>query len=247
VVGAVYTAMFATFPSAWGLRESASANLSALWPREYTAMMRDLTSSGREERTRFLRRVGVRYFLTPGPPAPEARALVRLPGFNAVALFEVPQPAPRPSVVRGYAVVPDANVQTGRLFDRDFDPFREVLLGAEPGAAAGATGPGREAAARIEREGAGDVVVRVAVPDGGGFHVLLDSYDREWEAEVDGKPAESLRANGLFRAVRVASGEHEVRWVYRARAMRAGAGLAAAAGLTLLAGNFFLEAWARRQ
>jgi hypothetical protein len=57
-------------------------------------------------------------------------------------------------------------------------------------------------------------------------HLLLDSCDGEWEAQVDGQPAEVPRANGLFRAVRVASGEPQVRWVYRPRTLWAGAALA---------------------
>lgn len=247
VVSSVYAAMFATFPSPWALREAASANLSFLWPLEYTVMMRNLVNSGREGRTRLLRRAGVRYFLIPRPPAPDARALLRLPRFNDTALFEIPQPAPRASVVTRYSVIPDTKSQTDRLFDAGFDPAQEVVLEAGPAAAAGVAGPPRDPRAWMERDGLHEVALRVQAPEGGGFLVLLDSYDRDFEVEVDGKPAASLRANGLFRAVRVASGEHEARWTYRPRAMRAGMGVAAAALLALLAGNFFLEARARQK
>jgi hypothetical protein len=248
VVSSVYAAMFATFPSPWAVREATSANLSFLWPLEYTVMMRDLVNSGREGRTRFLRRVAVRYFLMPPPPEPMARPLLLLPGFNNAGLYEIADPAPRASVVKSYAIVPSIDSQIALMFDAGFEPSRQVLLQAEPPPPAGvdrpSPGPFRAA---IEHDGLDDVVVRVRVPEGGGFHVLTDSYDPHWEAEVDGKRAVALRANGLFRAVRVASGEHEVRWRYRADAMTAGVILAAATAVGLLAAYFFLEAPVRPQ
>ena len=193
-----------------------------LWPQEYTEALRNLVNSGREGRTRFLRRVGVRYFLMPVAPAPEARLLVRLPGFGQTALYEVADPAPRASLVSLHTVVPDPSAQIALMFDGRFDPRREVLLEEEPGPPAGAAGPPGTPTARMETDDLDEVRVRVTAGAGGGFHVLLDSYDGEWEAEVDGEPARVLRANGLFRAVRVASGEHEVRWSYRPRTLRAG-------------------------
>jgi hypothetical protein len=248
VVSSVYAAMFATFPSTWAVREAASANLSFLWPLEYTVMMRNLVNSGREGRTRFLRRVGVRYFLLPRPPQPAARPLLLLPRFNNAGLYEIADPVPRASVVKSYTVVPDVDSQIALMFDGRFDPTRQVLLQAEPPPPAGIEGPTQEPLlAAIEHDGLDSVLVRVKVPEGGGFHVLTDSYDRNWEAEVDGKRAFVLRANGLFRAVRLAGGDHEVRWTYRTRDMRAGFVLAAATALGLLAANFFLEAPARPQ
>jgi hypothetical protein len=247
LVSSVYAAQFATFPSPWGVREAASANLAMLWPREYTEMLRQLINSGREGRTRFLRRAGVRYFVMPHVPAPEARPLLRLPGFGDTALYEVPGPAPRASMVAAHRVVPGPSAQLRMMFDAGFAPGEQVLLEEEPGPAAGAAGPPHDPLARIETDDTDEVVVRVRAAAGGGFHVLLDSYDAEWEAEVDGRPARVLRANGLFRAVRVTSGEHEVRWAYRPRTMRAGAGVAAGAALVLLAGIFLLKPRARPQ
>lgn len=43
-----------------------------------------------------------------------------------------------------------------------------------------------------------------------------------WEADVDGAPASILRANGIFRAVPVPAGEHDVRLRYRPRPLRVG-------------------------
>ena len=50
---------------------------------------------------------------------------------------------------------------------------------------------------------------------GGGWVVLNDLWHPWWFAEVDGKAAELLRANVLFRAVAVPAGRHVVRFTFR--------------------------------
>lgn len=49
----------------------------------------------------------------------------------------------------------------------------------------------------------------------GGFVVLNDTWHPWWRVTVDGRPAELLRANVLFRAVRVPAGAHRVRFVFQ--------------------------------
>ena len=49
---------------------------------------------------------------------------------------------------------------------------------------------------------------------GGGFVVLNDVWHPWWRATVDGKPAEILKANVLFRAVVVPPGKHAVRFSF---------------------------------
>lgn len=48
-----------------------------------------------------------------------------------------------------------------------------------------------------------------------GYVVLLDSFYPGWQAAVDGREAEILRANYCFRAVRVPEGKHRIEFVYR--------------------------------
>jgi hypothetical protein len=48
-----------------------------------------------------------------------------------------------------------------------------------------------------------------------GLLVLSDRYDPAWHVEIDGRAAQSLRTNYLFRGVVVPPGEHVVRWTYR--------------------------------
>ena len=60
---------------------------------------------------------------------------------------------------------------------------------------------------------------------GEGLVVLRQQAARGWSVTVDGKGAEPLVVNGLFRAVRVPPGPHEIVWTYRPRSLPAGAAM----------------------
>ncbi len=57
----------------------------------------------------------------------------------------------------------------------------------------------------------------------GGYAVLLDEAGPGWTATVDGRDAEILVADGLFRAVAVGPGPHRIGLHYRTPGLRAGA------------------------
>ena len=78
------------------------------------------------------------------------------------------------------------------------------------------------------------VVIRAGTP-GDGYLALMDSYDPDWHVDVDGMPATLMRANGLFRAVHLAPGEHTVTFTYRPRNFYLGAGITALTAVALLA------------
>jgi hypothetical protein len=59
-----------------------------------------------------------------------------------------------------------------------------------------------------------EVKLEVDSPDG-GWAVLNDVWHPWWYVDLDGKPAQLLRANVLFRAVAVPAGHHEVRFTFR--------------------------------
>jgi hypothetical protein len=58
------------------------------------------------------------------------------------------------------------------------------------------------------------ITVEADGPDG-GWVVLNDVWHPWWFAEIDGRPAELLRANVLFRAVEVPQGRHRVTFEFR--------------------------------
>jgi hypothetical protein len=66
-------------------------------------------------------------------------------------------------------------------------------------------------------------------PAAGGYAVLLDEASPGWTATVDGRDAEILIADGLFRAVPVGPGSHRVVFRYRTPGLRAGAAISLAA------------------
>jgi hypothetical protein len=74
--------------------------------------------------------------------------------------------------------------------------------------------PRRPGHARIVSYRNTEVVLEVDSPDG-GWAVLNDPWHPWWLAEIDGRPAEMLRANVLFRAVAVPPGRHAVRLTFR--------------------------------
>jgi len=69
-------------------------------------------------------------------------------------------------------------------------------------------------AAPIERPSDTEVSVQTH-GDAPGLLVLTDTYYPGWKAEVDGKPADIVRTNVLFRGVFLPAGHHHVRFIYR--------------------------------
>ena len=88
-------------------------------------------------------------------------------------------------------------------------------------------------AASVIRERNTEVVVAASVTAEGGYLNVIDTYDQDWRVEVDRQPATLLRANGLYRAVRLAPGSHEVRFTYRPVRFYAGLVLTLATALML--------------
>ncbi len=68
-----------------------------------------------------------------------------------------------------------------------------------------------------------------------GYVVLLDRFARGWHATLDGHPVPILRANLLFRAVRVGPGTHTINFTYRTPGLRLGLAITLLSVLFLLA------------
>lgn len=220
---AAYQTMFSTFPSAWGVREPVSLDLTALWPFDYTRFVVGFSGATREERTRFLRRTGTRYFLTNAPPSEGARALVRLVGYPPVALYEEPEPHSRVAVVPEAEVEPEFDNQFVRLFSADFDTTEKLSLYQEPPVPAGTAGRPQPPGAVLLRESENEMEIQAYVGGEGGYLMVWDSFHPGWLAWVDGTEATLLRANGFFRALRLTPGEHDVLLAYRPRSLVVGA------------------------
>ena len=116
---------------------------------------------------------------------------------------------PRVAVVSDAQVVPDVDQQVVALFEPGWDSRATALVARQP-EAAGDAGPAVPPFARVITDGANRVVVEAGAAEGGGYLVLLDSYSPDWHVSADGRHADLVQANGLFRAVRLAPGRHVV-------------------------------------
>ena len=232
----------------WGVFGSYDGEFTGLGPR-FSASFAEVVHAGlgTPQALRLLQLGGVEHVAYLGHSAPAGLspvATLQTPLACPLHVLRVPDALPRAYIVGG-ASEEGANALAAAL-DPGFDPRREVLL---PGVAArhAILLPGEaEAADRVRREGRARIVARspdtlavAAQLPSRGVLVVLEAFDEGWSAEVDGRPAEVLRGNGLFRAVRLEAGEHEVRFRYRPWSWRAGRALslagAVAAAATLLA------------
>jgi hypothetical protein len=223
-------------PAAWGLRQSISPDLPRLWSREYSLMVARFVRMPRDARLRFLSRTGVRYCYLPEPPQPGIEPLTSpVAATHPMVLYEC-EPDPRRVYVTPDAIVePNLRTQIDLMFDAAHDPYSRVLLERDPPEEAGRPGIAAAPHARVLRERNTELVVRTSVGPGGGYLNVVDSYDPFWIVEVGGEPATLLRANGLYRAVRLASGTHDVRFTYRPTPFYAGLAISLTAALLLLA------------
>jgi hypothetical protein len=226
-------------PSGWRSREMLSYDLAVLWPRDFAMMTRRFVQSGRLERDRLLDRSGVRYRVLPQGQAGGRTPIVQVPYLMNSFLFDYgSQAAPRVTMVSKTQVIGDIREEIEMLFADGWDSGSTAIIEYEP-PAAGDVQPPVPPSATITRDTANRVVVQAGVGEAGGYLVMLDSFSDDWRAIADGRPATIVCANGLFRAVRLNPGPHEIEFLYRPRAVLTGA----AASAVALAGVFGLLVW----
>lgn len=185
---------------------------------------------------RYLRRMNVRWYAdaTASPGfSRRLREIAHHPELP-IRLFEVPEPLPRAFVAAGWETAAGPGPALQRALAGDL-PDRRAVLEQPPKAAAPGTArpPGRIVAATWTPERV-RLIARSSAP---GLLVLMDRWYPGWSVRVDGRPAELLRANGVFRAVEIPAGEADVEFVFRPRGVAIGSGLTAigiAACLVLL-------------
>jgi hypothetical protein len=228
----VIVGQFVFHPSGQRMRESMSYDLPVLWPTDFARAGGWFKVAPREDRLRFLSRVGTRFVLLPTPPFPGARPLARMIGAEQLQLYDFNPAAHRAYVVPDALMGPDVEWQIHGLFLDRFDPSRGVLVSETPPAPAGRSGAPVPASAAFLEDGLNRVVLRAGSP-GEGYLALMDTYSTDWRVDVDGAPATLMRANGLFRAVHLTPGEHVVTFTYRPTMFYLGAAISAATAAAL--------------
>jgi hypothetical protein len=154
-----------------------------------------------------------------------------LEGFSRPPLrvYRVPGVVPRVRWVGRARPLPPGRSLADVLSDTGYDPNREVLIeGLEAAIGEETPRPGGPGAASVALESPERLVLTVSALEP-GFVVVADAFAPGWQAILDGRTVPILRADGLFRAVAVAAGRHELEMVYRPAEVRAGLGLSLAA------------------
>ncbi|MDY7039946.1 MAG: YfhO family protein [Chloroflexota bacterium] len=151
----------------------------------------------------------------------------RLVHSGDVKIYENLDTLPRAFVVHRARVVEDDEAALTVMADAGFEPGGEVLLAEEAGGdemtVASDDGPVADQT-RIAEYSAERVVVEVNA-ESEGYLVLTDTHYPGWRATVDGQETPILRADVLFRAVRVPAGQHTVEFRFQPRTFRGGAAI----------------------
>lgn len=225
-----------------GIYTAISTDWTALLPLESYELRRSLAKLGQQERDRLLGLTGVRYEIRLSPsPNPRVRLVAELPMETGVPIYfyENPDWVPRAYIAEkielanpsgGTAKVFPALIEASKTSSK----IAVIESGTIPVAATDLNGA--NGSATVTRDSLNQLAVRAEL-DGDGFLVVSDSFDPDWRVNVDGTPGTIVRANWLFRGVKLSKGVHSVEFSYRPSSLHFGA------GITLLTLSAALIGW----
>jgi hypothetical protein len=174
-----------------------------------------------------LGRTNVKYIIRPTPADSAAtRAMGDL--FNGSPLpsrlYEDLCFVPRTFVAGNALFSINSDETLDHLASPDFDALNTVILAAPNGSAPAMNAPTDSPPAdqvEIVHRDPNSVTLQAQLARP-AYVVLLDRYDPNWQATLDGRPAPVFRANQIFRAVYAGAGVHEIRFEYHQRGFRLG-------------------------
>jgi hypothetical protein len=236
--------LFPATAASWGLHYGFDVDLTGLAPREIVQLHQLLwATEDTPAQLRLLRLGSVSHLVTLHDAAPEGlepagvfRELLEEP----VRLWRVPDPLPRILLVGGARVAAPLEA-LALIADGNADPRQEVVLSEGEDVVAPADFRG---SARFVEERPGVQKVE-AEASHAGYLVVLDTFAPGWRAEIDGRDVPVLRANGVFRAIALPPGRHEIVCRYVPDPLvRAGVPALALFGALLGLVAYRLRAWA---
>ena len=163
---------------------------------------------------------------------------------QGVQVYERADSLPRARWVPAAQPVPDSDAALAGVRTAGDDRQLTTFIDAPPTPAAAVSVSAAEAAVQWHQDSPTRIVLRVNAP-AAGWLVLADAFYPGWEAHVDGQPTPIYAADGLFRAVAVPPGPHEVTFDFRPRSLRLGGALAAV-GVVLAAAALWLAGRGRK-
>ena len=193
------------------------------------------------------------YLIPNGPAAGAWRRVHRQPvGHDPVVnVYENLNVMERATLVSRTRLARSREEALDRIAAADFDPRTEVVLEDPQAAAPAPDAPEMGAVAadagtvRIDGYEPERITLTADVAPGGAWLVLSEVFFPGWTATVDGAAAPIVRADGVFRALRLEGGHHAVVFRYVPRSFHDGlrlSGLGLVALLALVTGT----AWRRR-
>jgi hypothetical protein len=186
--------------------------------------------------TRLYDLLGVRYVLGSKDVALDwNKFTLAFDGDPTVNVYRNETPLPRAFVVHQAVVAADHEDAWARLHQAGFDPATTVIL---EGGQALDVQISKAAEVQVVQYEPGRLEIEVQSP-AEGYLFLSDPFYPGWRAEVDGQPAEILRANYAFRAVAVPTGAHRVTMAFRPTSWFGGLGISLLAVLILLGAGAF--------
>jgi hypothetical protein len=179
------------------------------------------------------------------PPIPGARPTA---SEGRWALFRLPDPRPRASVVTSWRIAPSPEAALNDVLAADFDPATQAILERSPRFVSPAGGGATDApAAAAHYRPLGDQAARIDVVTPRPAVVLIrNAYDPKWRATVDGRAADVGPADYVDQAVAVGPGRHVIMLRYDDPTIGVGLALSGGALATLLIASLILLRRTRR-
>jgi Bacterial membrane protein YfhO len=180
--------------------------------------------------TAFTRLLGVDWLVVRDPETLGLPFPVVATGEGGSALLAAGAVRPRAFVTPRWraAATPGQALEALADTGREDDPALITLVNPDPEKTPAPQGPLSPCRARQPRP---EQVLLDCDSPTGGYAVLLDEWAPGWTAATDGHPAPILLADGLFRAVPVEPGPHQVVLSYRTPGLRTGAAISLLAWL----------------
>ncbi|MCH8829923.1 MAG: YfhO family protein [Planctomycetes bacterium] len=188
----------ANFPTVFGA--ASTPVYLTFGPREYFDSRLQMPTDSPAAQLQWLRRAGVTHVLT------ETERETSHGGMTLV--WQGTDPVFNRAMARGGKPL--------YLYELNKDPTRRGRTAWE--------GDGQTGTAKVTDYAANHVQIQT-VSQRAGTLVLTDLLDPDWSVSVDGEPATPLRIDGMFRGVKVPSGEHTVIWSYQPKSVYRGAAL----------------------
>lgn len=177
--------------------------------------------------TNFVDLASVKYLVSQFKPLP-ARYRSLCTTSEGISVYENAHSLPEAYLVSSCRWASSKDAASALLKADSFDPVREVILEAAEekdctsiDEASLPHGQSPIKALSLKRQGANRVLITYSCREKSCL-VLTDTFYPGWKATIDGKQADILRANLLFRAILVPAGEHVVVFEYEPQSFRLG-------------------------